>query len=547
MVEYFFSHYFHYGFYFLLSWLLILLYHIGLFTEIGTTLRENKLFFFFIILVFGIIPLCNSPFNPLVYFDEHNYILSAQNIIENGVNAICAVDSDGQCQKFNIAPHGLGVGAVYAMLYNSNFEVFYRKIALFNLFLYLLNAIFMFIIASRVFSNKTVSKGASVLVLLIPFNMIYATTAMPATISNTFFLISIYCFIRLTKFRMSGQGGKDILNNNYWITLFCALAILSIIRLEYCLLFQAFLLMLLCSNEFLFKKDDFASKKTPYFTKAKILQLFQYFSMLSVAVIIYSFANLYIKMKAFTLGGGEFGLGNFNGSYVSHYFMNVGFWFLSILFVCHFIRHMVAAFNSHAEILRVTLFSVFIVFLTIYSFYSFESIYRFLIPITSIYLLMASFGMYVILKALVKDERRVWGLTFLCLIVLGILFIKDGVLWKTHMILREKHNEKFVTMIESDNLNKFARKYEGSSFFYFQAPYLGQMTRLYNYSDNYSLAIEKLKEGANLFYIDSPFQQLKTSPFNNPTKFIVYKENDGCVFGIYKISIAAESKQESYP
>ena len=543
MVKQFFSHYFHYGFYFLLGWFSLLLYQIGLFTEIGKTLKENKAFFFILALIFIIIPLRNAAFSPLVYFDEYNYILSAQNIIENGTNSICTINSDGQCQNFNLAPHGLGMNAIYAIFYDYKFDIFYRKIALFNLFLYLLNAILVFIIAGRLFSHKTISRTASFLILVMPFNIIYATTAMPATISNTLFLISMYCFLRLTTFHKLRQGSKGILNNNYGMSLFYSLAILSTIRVEYCILLQAFLLMLLCSNELLFPEKDCSSEKTLSCSKKIILHILQYVIMSGTVAIIYCYANLYIQMKSRTIGGGEFGLGFLNGSYVLHYFMNISFWLLSLPFTIHLIRLMIAVFKENMlkeQISRVTFFGVFFVFLKLYSFYSFPNTYRFIVPITSIYVLMTSLEIHVLIKALFKNDRLIWDMTILCLLGLGIFFVNDAVKWKKQLVLGQKKNQQFITLIKDNNLDKITQRQRREQFYFFRAPYLGQVTRMNNYLDDFFLAVKMLKEGANLFYLEGPFESINESPFNKPEKFIIYKVGKLSGYSIYQIVLRTQ-------
>src|SRR3989339_257149 len=540
MIEYFFSHYFHYGFYFLLGWFSLLLYRTGLFSEIGTTLRENKLFFILLTGVFIIIPLQNSPFNPLVHFDEHNYILSAQNIIENGAHSICAVDIDGQCQKFNIAPHGLGVGSIYALLYDYRFDIFYKKVAILNLFLYLLNAVFMFIISNRLYSNKTVSMASSILILLMPFNIIYATTAMPATISNTLFLISIYCFLQLTKFRKNENISTSILNNVFGLSLFCALAILSTIRLEYCALLQAFLLTILCSDEFLFRWDSSEQNKILDLSKKKFLQTFQYTAILLIVATIYCYADFYNNMKAHSVEIGKFSPYYLHWGYVIHYFKNIGFWLLSIIFITYLIRLIIKVIKEgkfKEELFRVILFSVFFSFLTLYSFYNFQDCYRFIIPITSIYVLFSLGGLFFVLFALIKDEQRALNVMLLCVIGIGILFVSDGIKWKEQIIIKETNNRKFLNLIQEDNLDKLTEQYDGEVFYFFRAPYLGQVTRIHNYLDDLSLSVENLKAGANLFYLESPFERINSSPFNNPEEFNVYKEGELYGYGIYRIEL----------
>ena len=539
MFKYLFSHYFHYVVYCLLGWLSVLLYQVGLFKEISRVLKENKLFFFLLILVFTIIPLCNAAFNPLVYFDEHNYILSAQNIVENGIGSICTTDNNGQCQQFTIAPHGMGVAAIYAILYNYDFDVFYRKIALLNLFLYLLNSVLAFIIAGHIFSYKTISKTTSILILLMPFNIIYATAAMPATISNTFILISIYCFIHLIEFEKRPVLEKDILNNKYWISLLFALTILLTFRVEYFILFQASLFILLCSNTFMLPENNNRAEKKLFYSKGKILQMIHSGVILGIVAMVYFYVDLYRQVKTPSLDVGKFGLNYLNGNYIAHYFMNGSFWFLSILFVIHFIHLSTEVLKNgllSKRISEVTLFCVFIVFLTLYSFYSFQSLHRYLIPITSIYALMSSATMYFQLESRIKNTRRIWSIICLFLIVLGIFFVKDGVKWKNKIIINQK-NKEFIDLIQADNLNKLTHQYKEESFYFFRAPYLGQVTRTHNYLDDFPLAVKKLKAGAHLFYLESPFEQINSSPFNNPEEFIMHKENKKGLYGVYRIEL----------
>lgn len=487
--------------------------------------------------------LRNSPFTPLDYFDEHNYLLSSQNIIENGVNSICAVDEGGQCQNFNIPPHGLGVSSIYALLYDYDFEMFYKKIAIFNLLLYLFNAVFIFIIVARIFSNRNVSRVAAFLTLVMPFNMIYATTVMPATISNTFFLVSMYCLVRLMESRREGDAPEVVTKGSFSVPLFCALAILSTIRIEYCIVFTVFIVMMVPVEKFLFGEGDCLLGKALCFSRERIFQILRSVMMTGVAVMVYCYANFYLRVKS--LNGGAVGFEYVNWSYVAYYFKNAAFWGLSGFFVFYIFRMMGEIFKNDEMIksraVKIVLFGVFFFYVALYSFYNFQSTYRFIIPVTSIYVLFSSAGLYTGLKALIKDERWVSYVLILCLVGISVFFVKDGMAWKRELIVRQ-HNQEFIELISGERLKDIVDQYGGESHYFFRAPYLGQVTRMRNYLDDYEWAVRKLREGNNLFYLAGPFERIFETPLNNPNEFIVHEEEGAGAYGVYRIEL-----RENFP
>lgn len=539
MLENFLKHHFHFHIYFLMCAIGVLLHRINFWKETWRSVYTNRFFFFPLWIVFTIIPLLNSPFQPLVYFDEHNYLLSSQNIVEGGVNALCSLRENGECKAYAVAPHGVGVNPIYALFYDYRFDQFYRKVSFFNLTLYLLNAALMFTIAMNLFMSRPIAMAASVLILAMPFNIIYATNVMPETVSNTLFLILIYCLIRFAREEGDGGNRAESDRTNLLLALFCTLLLICSIRIEYVLLLTVFLLWgcLRCFGRR-------CPLQKPSCTPRKILPQPFLSAWISGAVLLaYAYAGYYLKNK--TMGGAGIGWRYFNSSYLGHYFLNCSFWVMSALFVVYVIFLLAGSFKREAGTMRglkIFFICIFLIFILFYSFYNFSSVYRFLIPISSLYVLFAAAGMNSLLRAALKREGRAfWIAGTVFLVCLVVPFVTDSLRWKKRMIMTESRNKNFIKILDKSVLNKISSQYTGGSCYFFLAPYLGQVGRIENYSDDYDWAMQKMKEGKNLFYLENAFQKIGKSPFRDPKKFSLFIQNEKpFLYRIYKIEISNE-------
>lgn len=539
MLEHFLKHHFHFHIYFLMCAIGVLLHRINFWKEAWRSVHTNSVFFALVWIVFAIIPLLNSPFQPLVYFDEHNYLLSSQNIVEGGVNALCSLRENGECKAYAVAPHGIGVNPIYALFYDYRFDQFYRKVSFLNLTLYLLNAALMFTIALNLFMSRPIAMAASVLILAMPFNIIYATNVMPETVSNTLFLILIYCLIRFAREEGDGRNRAESDRTNLLLTLLCALLLICSIRIEHMMLLTVFLLWV-CPRR-LGRIGHLQKDSCP---PHKILpQPFLTAWMSGAVLLAYAYAGYYLKNK--TLGGAGIGWRYFNSSYLGHYFLNCSFWAMSVLFVIYVGFLLTGSFKREAGTmcrLKIFLVCILFAFILFYSFYNFPSVYRFLIPISSLYILFAAAGMDFLLRAALKKEGRAfWIAGTVFLVCLVVPLVTDSLRWKKRMIMTESRNKNFIKILDKSDLDKISSQYAGESCYFFLAPYLGQVSRIKNYSDDYDWAMQKMKEGKNLFYLENAFQKIGESPFRDPKRFSLFIQNEKpSLYRIYKIEVSDE-------
>ncbi|MCK5581136.1 MAG: hypothetical protein KAJ18_07665 [Candidatus Omnitrophica bacterium] len=500
-----------------------------MFRKTLTAFKENKFFFIILTALFAIIAFRCFAFAPLTYFDEHNYLIEAQNIREHNINSLCNTNDNGQCQEYSIAPHGLGLSSIYALFYSYDFKQFYKQISFFTLFLYLLNSIFIFIVATCLFSNKNIAKASSLFILAMPYNIIYATNAMPPTLCNTLILIIMYCLSMLfdKTARQENQNGKRGGRLPHCIlTMLYTAILLSSIRVEYSILLTVFIVFLAVVG---LKK--FSLKKIPFLTK--------YMLTVPLIALSYSYSCYYIQNKSHA--GSQLGLQYFNFSYITLYFLNIGLCTMSLFFILYLIVFLKKLFKKEETedvALKISLISIFFLFIILYSFYNYRSIHRYIIPVTSIFILFSTAGLNLLLKEFLKKRNRAWFL--LIVLLLCILITPKAFTLKNHLIEENTYIASFIDILNESNLNRITKNYPNDSYYIFQASYLGQTNRINNYLGDYNLATKKLEAGDNLFYIESPFGNIGDSDFGDTTKFkhtLLEKDSSGR-YGIYKIELS---------
>lgn len=531
MIKDFFARYFHYFFILLLELFLFLCYKLRLFHDLGVAIKESKIFFSILLSLAAVVALCCFPARPLVYFDEHNYLIQAQNIFEHNINSLCNVNVGGECESFGIAPHGMGLSAIYALFYDHDFNIFYWKLIAFNLFLYLLNPLLIFLISARMFADSNIAKVASVLVLAAPYNLIYATNVMPATLMSTLFLMSLFAYT------ICMEDHEETRTLAFWAVL-CALMLMSSIRIEYVVILTTWLLSDITRKAFQYLRGDMDLGKTTVPTGVMMLWIMKGIGIGAAVSLVYAHAFLYTTLK-YSSTEARIGLSFFNLSYLKYFFSDFGFWLLNIGVVGYVIFSVMKKQKpASAAMMRaaMTVLGLFVVFLILYSFFSFKYVYRVVIPITSIYLIFVSLGLGRINGLL---QKYIPFFPLIIVIIVGLSFILHAFKDKQMIIRQNIANADFLHMLDSGIIAKISSLYPGENYHFFRAPYLGQIDRIDNYLDDDRLASQKLNAGYNLFYLETPFEKIDRSPFADEQEYsrtLLFKDLR-YRFNVYKISL----------
>jgi hypothetical protein len=514
VLDYLYAHYFHYLAYALLILLVFFTYKSGLIKDIVANFRKNKIFFLLLVIAAIAVAIKCYPFTPLVYYDEQNYIIEAQNIVENRINSLCNLDDSGRCLQFSLAPHGIGMSSLYSLLYSHDFKSLYRNAGIFNLILYLLNALIIFVIALRIFKDVNVARISACLVLIAPYNIVYSTNIMPDSPSNTFLLLIVYALVTLL-------DNKEVREYSLGL-LILSTVWLSSLRVEYSLLLTAVVIILVAVYVRSFRHSSFS----------KFWGVF----MLLVIVVMYAYFLLYSRAKL--LGGAHVGLRFANLSYIQYYFSTVSFALLTGCFVIYLIYMARTRTWDKPKLFVLALFFSILVF---YSFYNFGGVYRFLIPATSLYMLFAAAGISMMLKRAVRYKRLVYLISIFLILAFSADLVPRAFAVKASEINAARYAAHFMDIISLPNLALATKNHLFDSFYYFRPSYLGGATGMRNYMADYQYAVSKLRDGSQLYYIDSFFEKLEKSQFSNPVfaHELVYNDTQ-YGYNIYQISFAKE-------
>lgn len=466
--------YFHYFIYFSLLLLLYNLYKTGFLKEFFKNIKENKIFFI-IILLLSIIPLSVMPFESMEYYDEQNYILEGQNIVEEGRNSICNTRINGKCIEFNISPHGLGVSSIYSLLYDKDFKTMNQKIGILMQVFHMINGIIIFMIAGNLFKNKTIAKTCSILLVVFPLNIVQANNVMPAIITSTFFLIWLYY---LEKINIMGPNiGTN--QKRYGITSILASILLSSLRIEYSV-------MMVFTVAFFFIKNPRLMAKT-------ILYISLFFIGLANSIF-------YFHQKLMTGLDPKFDTKFLNLTYLGYYLSELPLILISISFIIFLI---IKLKNTKNNIKYWIMAAIFIFFILLYSFYNFPDTTRFIIPISTIYILFGCSGLYFISKLITGKHTDT---LFIILIILcSGFFINDGIRLKIEDVDKASGYGEFLETIDM---------HEDKNIYYFTGSYLGQTTRIKNYINKKEQAENILNQKRRLIFMENSFTTIDETEFS---------------------------------
>ncbi|MBN2422232.1 hypothetical protein JXB41_03310 [Candidatus Woesearchaeota archaeon] len=468
------------------------------------------------------------PFNPVVYFDEQTYLLSSQNLIENKVNAICNTHDEGSCLQYSVPAHGIGIFTLYSFFYDYDFERFYVTASIFVLVMYVMNAILVFCLASLLFSGKIIKWISFILSVFYPYNLIYSTNIMPATLTNTFLIISLIALVLLIRFKYD--------NLYLYLLLVVSLMLVSSFRVEYCLILSLALI-------YIFFK--FKNKKTIDRILNSHVKTIALLTMFSGIILLYLYFLFYIKQKLFSGGGAYFGLTYLNMTYMIFFMKNPVFIFLT---TCFFISVLGIFLNKEEDKqnikLKFLILGIFLFYIILYTFYNHPDVFRFIIPVSSIYLIFSSAGMYSLFRLFIKNKKIVYIALIISLSLISVCFVNSSFKEKQVLLTQTKYHKYFLDLISGEKLDALLPGYNGDSYLFFKASYLGQIKRIKNFFYDYSLAIEKLKSGKKIYYINTVFESVENSFFNNTKKFdyeLVYKEPN-YNYRIYEIKLKPGEK-----
>ena len=372
--------------------------------------------------------------------------------------------------------------------------------------------------------------------LMMPYNIIYSTNVMPATLCTTFLLIAIYALVVIFKNRRKIE--EMFSHKSAFFLLAAALILLSSLRVEYAACLSLFLAFVICAFFIvLIKYRNIPKKpwsnlfKTPA-SKAKLVML------LLMLLMSYAYSFFYIYQKLIVKIHGpspKLGLGFLNLSYVQYYIDNWAFAVLSAFFIAYLLYFVLRCIISRANhkikmlspLLFILLASIFFIYLFFYSVYNFPYTYRFIVPITSIYILFSSAGINLIIEKIFRRRMLINSISIiiiimLCLSLAGLSFVK-----KDRMIDRNDHAAYFLEVLHTINNmhnsgidNQFMpNKTVPQVNYYFDAGYLGEIVGMKNYLDQERYAKTRLKAGEKLYFLNSFFSSVEESPFADSSTY----------------------------
>jgi hypothetical protein len=475
--------------------------------SLKNNIKKDYVFFIIVILIGSFIVLSYSPFQPLVYYDEHNYVIHGQNIIEENKNALCFERENDVCTYFQTAPHGILINTIYSLFYSYDFEQMYSNVVIFNFIIYLFNAILIYCLAKEIYGKKSISRLASLIILLLPYNIKFASTAMPATICNFVLLIAL--------FSIHNTLSKE--KNEIYLIL-SSLFILTLSRVEYVIPLTILIPVFL---------------SIPRKNNSNFLIKFIVFTSM---ILSYLFAIFYKKNKMET----SIGLADLNKSYLQFYISSPIFFLMTILVLVYVIPIIIQ--NTKELFKKKNIFKIistenimiiiFTVLVGIYSTYRFESVYRYLIPINSIFILFFSKSLNQIIRKISTKKIIKSTITILILIIISYSLYPEIVSDKQNFSESGEGAEDFLQIMKSEVLS--------NKTIFMKAPYLGQITRKESFLENYERANILLKNNKTIYYVNSYFEQFEESPLHKLElkSEKIYDDKSEYDYDIYSISLA---------
>ena len=362
-----------------------LLINFGFFSILSKTIYKNYIYFIILLVIFLFIMIKLYPFSSLIAYDEENYLLVSRSIVEYGVGGLCFNKESGVCSEFLTTSHGLGSTFFYSLVYNSNYEIHYRNAVMLNMFFAYMSSILIFIISLNLFNKKQIAFISSALLLFFPINITFSTSLMPSILSLFFFMLFILFLIYSYQIKENSKSKRI----SIFISLF-ALLLLSFLRIEYFLIVVLFAAFYLIKNNNLFLRNKLKKYDCMYIASICVYTILSFFHFINI-----------VSNKI----GSDASLNYINSSYFAFFFSNIFIFILSIFFILSFFvsRDEALSFKKYRQP-KLVLLTLFFSILFFYSTYNYQSVYRFLIPISSIYILFSSAGIFITLNLFFKQK-----------------------------------------------------------------------------------------------------------------------------------------------
>lgn len=527
-VNSFLSKEFIYILYVVLALILWFFYKSNVFKKLLRELSQHKSFFILSFIVAISVILTMNPFNALVYYDEPQYVESTRNLVENGNCLICSTGSELECEQSYLAPTGIGIFMIYSFFYASDYSLFSLKISVFNIAMHLLNSVILFAISQQLFKKSITPYICSLLVLFAPFGLIHSSSPTAIIFANTLFLLSIYGFILYyigrhenrtngisdTIYQKSASEEKKIneLSELGFFVIFC-LILLSTIRVEFILLLLLASLYFLfdCYKYFLRKNFRLILKKH----KAKLV-LFIFIGF--IFSVLFIFFNWYQSAFFYTRAN----LTLFSLNDVIHYFTRTSFVVLNVFLIVPFFvvaMHYDKILKKNAtKSLFVLLAMIFIFYVCFFSIKNTGQQFRYLIPITSIYVLISSAGIIYVCE-------RFFGKGFVSKSVITIIVVLVCLNFVIYAYSEKKNilNVRLCEIWLFDYLlsNEFKELSldlsKQNSYFFATTPFLFEINDIKNYTGDFDIAFKQLAKGNNVYYLRNYFR----TEFDDDSRFIL--------------------------
>jgi hypothetical protein len=512
--------YFHFAVYLAILLLVICIVKSGLIKDMYWIIRHNTVFTICIIVVFGILALQCYSFSPIVYYDESGYILAAQNIIEHNTNQECTLSDNGNCIIYGTLPVGLGVSAVYSLMYAYDYFRFYDRVAYLTLFVYLINAILISVVIYRLYTSILISQMASLVVLSVPYNLASSTTVMPETLCNTFLLIMFYALLNVSRRDQRWAHVKY----SVWLALIVAM-MMSFLRVEYFAVLGLIIVYLLYQcyariGGVLGLRNLFDREVCSIYDIAIWICIMVFLGLSCIHVIFCSS----IKSDNNSL----FGLSYLNASYAYYYVSNIAFIILSGLGIVGASLYLKDTYvNGNGKVsanissIIIVMIVVFLVMLTIYSLYNYESIYRFVIPITSIYIILCSYYIYYIIEYITNNITYINTVCVIVMAVVASASCVDAYHVKRNEINRNACARHLIELLDTLEVKSIIHSGDDNAYLCISPTKVGQIYRMKNYihAFNVKYITRKMESGYSVYVMNNPFRTIKDSAFLNSSKY----------------------------
>lgn len=521
----FFRH--HYRFVFLFQFILIfiLLFRSKLHKIITSLVVKNYKYLIFLVLISLTFSMSNMPLKTLVHFDEENFLLQTRNTVLHGENALCYQKINNECVDYFIPPHGIGASSFYSFFFIDDFIILKFIVAVFNSIFLVLAAILLFFTVSTLFpKDKVVKYILPIILVFLPYNNIFSTSLLSPSISLFFISLAIYVYVNLKS--ENGCDSSNCLINYSIILLSCIVA--ASFRVELIL----FLILILIHALFNIKK---VSK----FEKSIDNQLLV-LVLLILIIISGLYSILYFNQKIVNGNESSFGTQYLNTTYLSYNISSpililITFFAGITLFrrVLIIIKTRKISFLTEFEALMIFIYLFYII---LYSFYNYTNVYRFLIPISGVFLLLAAESLVYVSSYIRKNSRSFWIILF-CIFIISTSVMNSYSL-KSKIYEHNKYALDFVEFIRPSNLYNIEGVENVSSVFVFLGEYLGDFVNLENYVSPKVHWQSYDNPEIKFYFVDSPFLTYENSHFYKQNFTSIKLDSGQSKYSIYEVILS---------